>query len=315
MMEFIKQIQWTGVTKAGAIILAILILSSLVLWILKWKKPKQDWSELSMRIKAWWLMALVFFGAVATHRKVSIVMFGFMSFWALKEYVTIMGTRRADHKTLFFAFLSIPVQYLWIWNGWYGMFIIFVPVYMFLFLPIVLVLAQETKGFLSSCSRIQWGLMAFVFGLSHMGYLLALPTTTYKSVTGQSLLLFLVLVTELNDVAQYIWGKTLGKKKIIPRVSPKKTWAGFVGGVLTTAGAAILIRFLTPFGIKEAFFLAMLLAVVGFFGDVVMSAVKRDLAVKDFGASIPGHGGMLDRVDSLCFTAPVFFHIVYYFYF
>ena len=315
MLEYIEQINMTGVTLAGVLILAILIISSLAIGVLKRLKPQQDWSELSLRVKSWWVMAAVFFAAVVVSRKLSLVLFGLMSFWALKEYVTIMGTRRADHKALFFAFLTIPIQYYWVWTNWYGMFIVFIPVYVFLFLPVILMLARETAGFLSSCSRIQWGLMAFVFGLSHMGYLLALPTTGNQGYTGQSLLLFLVLVTEMNDVMQYIWGKTLGKRKILPRVSPKKTWAGFIGGVLTTSVGGILLRFLTPFAVGEAMLFALVLAIAGFCGDVVMSAVKRDLAVKDFGDIIPGHGGMLDRVDSLCYTAPIFFHMVYYFYF
>jgi phosphatidate cytidylyltransferase len=233
----------------------------------------------------------------------------------LKEYVTILDTRRADHRALFWSFLIIPIQYYWVGIQWYGMFIIFIPVYMFLFLPMRLVLAKETAGFLASTSKIHWGLMAFVFGLSHLAYLLVMPQVPGSHANGQSLLLFLVILTELNDVFQYLWGKTLGRRKILPTVSPKKTWEGFLGGVLTTLALSLLLRFLTPFDVKAALLIGLVIAVSGFCGDVVMSAVKRDAGVKDFGGLIPGHGGMLDRVDSLCYTAPLFFHIVRYFYY
>lgn len=296
-------------------IFSILVISSIIIKTLTIVKPEKNWEELTQRIKSWWIMAFLFIMAVVFNKKISLLFFTLMSFWAFKEYITIMGTRRSDHKTLFFAFLVVPIQFYWAWIEWYGMFIIFIPVYVFLFLPIVQVISQDTKNFLSATSRIQWGLMAFVFGLSHMGYLLTLPTLQNGIIKGQLLLLFLVIVTELNDVLQFLWGKSLGKRKILSIVSPNKTWAGFLGGALTSGVVSLAIRFLTPFSVKECFIIAIILAVAGFCGDVVMSAVKRDLQIKDFGEVIPGHGGVLDRVDSLCYTAPLFFHIVYYLYY
>jgi phosphatidate cytidylyltransferase len=121
-------------------------------------------------------------------------------------------------------------------------------------------------------------------------------------------------VVEMSDVLQYISGKTLGRHKIIPEVSPNKTWEGFLGGIATAMLLSLGIRFLTPFSIVETLLVSLLITVAGFFGGAVMSAVKRDFGVKDFGSVIPGHGGMLDRVDSLCYAAPIFFHYVRYFY-
>jgi phosphatidate cytidylyltransferase len=305
----------SAVHQAGILILAILVLATGAVWLLKKLKPQNDWNELTGRINSWWIMAGVFFGALAVNRNISLIFFGFLSFWALKEYVTILKTRRADHWALLMAFLAIPLQFYWVYIGWYGMFLIFIPVYLFLFLPIVLMLTQETSGFLESSAKIQWGMIAFVYGLSHLGFLLMLPKINHHMANGQSLLLFLVIVTEMNDVFQYLWGKTFGKHKILPKVSPKKTWEGFIGGVLTTVFFSIVLKFLTPFDTKQVMAISLILAVVGFCGDVVMSAIKRDVGIKDFSAVIPGHGGMLDRVDSLCYTAPVFFHIVAYFYF
>jgi len=307
--------QINPVWQMGFIILAVLVCSSVTVAVLRFVRPQANFSELVARVKAWWIMAAVFFGAISVNQKISLVFFGFLSFWALKEYVTLLKTRPADHRALVWTFLAVPIQYVWVGLGWYGMFVIFIPVYMFLFLPLRLVLARETVGFVVSASQIQWGLMAFVFGLSHLAMLLTLPAAGIASVNGRTLLLFLVFVVEMSDVLQFIWGKTLGRHKILPTVSPNKTWEGFLGGIITTALASLLIRFLTPFTVLETIGVALLLTVAGFFGGAVMSAVKRDFGVKDFGGLIPGHGGMLDRVDSLCYAAPVFFHYLRYFYY
>jgi len=297
------------------ITLAILLLATVIVWALRRARPQRDLSEVSARVRSWWSMAAIFFFAILVSSRISLVFFALLSFWALKEYITLLKTRPADHRALFWAFLAVPIQYLWVFTGWYVMFLIFIPVYMFLFLPIRLVLSKEPAGFVASASQIQWGLMAFVFGLSHLGYLLTLPTIGHSLATGRTLLLFLVFVTEMSDVLQYVWGKWLGRRKILPTISPNKTWEGFAGGILSTALLSLTIRFLTPFSWRETLVVALLVSVVGFFGGAVMSAVKRDLGVKDFGALIPGHGGVLDRVDSLCYAAPVFFHYVRYFHF
>ncbi len=307
--------QLDPVWRMGLLILGALALSSAGVALLRRAQPSRDFSELAARVKAWWIMAAVFFGAIAASARVSLVFFAFLSFWALKEYVTLLKTRPADHRALVWAFLAVPIQYLWVGLGWYGMFVVFIPVYMFLILPIRLVLAKQTAGFVASASQIQWGLMAFVFGLSHLGMLLALPAVGKPPANGRTLLLFLVVVTELSDVFQYVWGKTFGRHKILPSVSPNKTWEGFLGGIITTALISLLLRFLTPFAVLETIGMALVITVAGFFGGAVMSAVKRDFGVKDFGELIPGHGGMLDRVDSLCYAAPVFFHCVRYFYY
>jgi phosphatidate cytidylyltransferase len=301
------------VMQMGLLVLGVLVIASVVVAALKRARPQADFAELAARVRAWWVMAAVFFAAIVLSNRLSLVFFAFMSFWAMKEYVTLLKTRPADHHALVFTFLAIPMQYVWVAIGWYGMFIIFIPVYMMLALPARLVLAKETTGFVASASQIQWGMMIFVFGLSHMAFLLTVPQIDGTGVNGRMLVLFLVFVVEMSDVLQYIWGKTLGRHKIIPAVSPNKTWEGFIGGVLSAMLLSLLIRFLTPFTVIETLLVALLITVAGFCGGAVMSAVKRDFGVKEFGASIPGHGGMLDRVDSLCYAAPFFFHYVRYF--
>ncbi len=300
------------VLQMGLVVLALLVASTLVVVAFKRWRPEGRWGELEARVRSWWVMATVFLAAVAVHPAVSLVFFALMSFWALKEYVTLLETRPQDHKTLFLAFAVIPLQYVLIHVKWYGVFIILIPVYAFLLLPVTLVLAKEPRGFVASASQIHWGLMAFVFGLSHLGYLLEMPALPGTRADGRAMVLFLVFVTEMSDVLQYCWGKTLGRHKVLPTISPNKTWEGLVGGVASVALLAVPLRFLTPFTVKETALAATGIALAGFLGGAVMSAVKRDFGVKDFGALIPGHGGMLDRVDSLCYAAPLFFHVVYW---
>jgi phosphatidate cytidylyltransferase len=301
--------QW----RMALLVLALLIVASVAAAILRRTTQSDRYSELTDRIRSWWIMSAIFFASIAVSSVVSIAFFAFMSYWAMKEYVTLLPTRPADHRALFLAFLAIPVQYYWVAIGWYGMFIIFIPVYMFLFLPIRQFLSRELKGFTNSTAQIQWGLMLFVFCLSHMAFLLRLRAVPGTEVSGRTLLLFLVFLVELSDVMQYVWGKLLGRHPILPQVSPKKTWEGFILGIASTAAAALGLRFLTPFGILETIGVALLITIAGFCGGAVMSALKRDFGVKDFGGLIPGHGGMLDRVDSLCYAAPVFLHYVRYF--
>jgi phosphatidate cytidylyltransferase len=290
-------------------ILAILVIASVLIRLLPHKEESESYIELKRRVQSWWVMVFIFVGALVIDRRLSVVVFAFISFLALKEYVSAIPTRRVDRRALFWAYLAIPVQYFWAGIGYYGMFIIFIPVYLFLLIPLRLVLAGETKGFLRAAGTLHWGLMVTVFSLSHGAFLLSLKG-------GSALLLYLVVLTQCNDVAQFISGKSFGKRKIVPLVSPNKTWAGFIGGVVVTSGLAMaLAPHLTPLSHLQALLAGCLIAVGGFFGDLTVSAVKRDLGIKDMGATIPGHGGVMDRVDSLTYTAPLFFHLIYYLHF
>ncbi|RKZ40940.1 MAG: phosphatidate cytidylyltransferase [Candidatus Parabeggiatoa sp. nov. 3] len=298
---------------ASAGIILLLILGTVIIAFLSHQNPEKDFSELRARLRSWWWMAGIFILAMLIDPVISLVLFGFLSFLALKEYLSLIPTRRADRRVLFWAYLAIPVQYYWIGIAWYGVFIIFIPIYMFLLLPIRMILIGETEGFLRAAGTLHWGLMTTVFCLSHAAYFLALPEEGNPIAGGAGLLLFLVFLTEFNDVSQYVWGKLLGKHKIIPKVSPNKTWEGFLGGLVTTTLLAALVApLLTPLILWQSVFAGVLIASAGFFGDVSISALKRDLAIKDSGNLLPGHGGILDRVDSLTYTAPLFFHFVYY---
>ncbi len=294
-------------------IFALLVIAGLIVAILRRLHPQRDYTELTARVRSWWVMAGVFAAAMALSPTLSLIFLGLVSFLALKEYLSLVPTRRADRRVLFWAYLAIPVQFWWVAIGWYGMFIIFIPVYLFLLLPLRMVVIGETAGFLYAAGSLHWGLMLSVFNLSHMAYLLVLPAANNPAGGPAGLVLFLMFLTQFNDVMQYVWGKTLGRHKIIPKVSPKKTWEGFLGGIATTTLLAwLLAPLLTPLSGWEAPAAGLLIGLAGFVGDVNISALKRDLGVKDSGNLIPGHGGVLDRVDSLTFTAPLFFHFLYY---
>lgn len=294
-------------------IVAGLIAASVVGWVLsqraKSESAKATVTNLNARIRAWWVMIGIFALALLVGRGGALLLFAFVSFLALREYVSLIPTVLPDHRTLFWAFFVFtPLQYWIIYNGWYGMASIMIPVYAFLFVPLRLVLAGDTAGFLDRAARIHWGLMVCVYCLSYAPALLILDIPGYQRQSAK-LLLFLVMVSQLSDIFQYIWGKLFGRRKIAPAVSPNKTWAGFVGGIVCAAFLGMGLWWMTPFSPLQALGMGLLIALLGFAGGMIMSAIKRDRGVKDFGSAIEGHGGILDRVDSICFSAPVFFHV------
>lgn len=304
-------VQWTL-----AAIVALLVVASAVVAVMRRGDGANRHAELAARVKSWWALVAVFAAAIAFRRSVAIAFFAILSFLALKEYLSLIPTRRTDRRVLFWVYLCVPIQYWWIWQQWYHMFLIFVPVWAFLFIATRMVLRGDTRDFLRAAGTLHWGLMTMVFGLSHLAYLLVLPDGHATAAHGAALLLFVVLLTELNDVAQYVWGRALGRRKVIESVSPKKTVEGLLGGVLTTTVLAFLLApVLTPLTHLDSIAVGLMIGIGGFLGDVTISAVKRDIGVKDSGSMIPGHGGILDRIDSLLFTAPLFFHFLKYFYF
>ena len=298
-----------NVAIALAAIMSLLLVATAIAWPQRKKKH-----ELWLRTRTWWVIILLLAISIVLPSWVPIALFGLISFLAFKEFVTLIPTRRADHRVLLWAYLSIPLQYYWVSIGWYGMFIIFIPVYIFLALPLRMVLAGETQGFIKAAGTVHWGLMIAVFSLSHAAFLLALPASGNPVAGGDGLLLYLLLLTEINDVGQYCSGKLFGKHKVVPKVSPNKTVEGLFGGVIITTLVAMLAApYLTPLSWYEAGAIGFVLALAGFAGDVTISAVKRDLKLKDSGSLLPGHGGVLDRVDSLTFTAPLYFHLLAFF--
>jgi phosphatidate cytidylyltransferase len=198
---------------AFGVIFVVLAAATLAVWLLGRLKPRKDWTELRLRVRTWWVIVGVFALALTLSRLLSLVLFAAVSFLALREYLSLVPTRRADRIVLFWAYLTIPLQYLWIGMHWYGMFIVFIPVYAFLLLPMHMVLIGETSGFLRAAGSLHWGLMTMVFALSHLAFLLVLPAAVNPHGGGAGLVLYLLFLTEFNDVAQYVWGRTLGRHR------------------------------------------------------------------------------------------------------
>jgi len=302
-----------AVTTVALLVFGILTFATLLFYTIGWINPKANLKELKTRTKSWWIMASVFIIAMTFNPIISYIAIAFLSFVAFRELYSILGFRKSDRQAIFWAFLAIPIQYYLAYIGWYEAYIIFIPVIMFLFLPMRLTLKGETTGIIKSMSSLHWILMLTVFGISHLAYLLSLPEIPGFDAGGRGLLLFVVFITEINDVMQFTWGKLLGRHKITPKVSPNKTWEGFIGGLISTTIIGYFLAFLTPLSVGQVIFVSAFTAIAGFIGDIVMSSIKRDVGVKDMGSTIPGHGGVLDRIDSLAYTAPVFFHWVYFF--
>lgn len=278
------------------------------------------------RVNAWWTMyAILIAGFMVDYVFQSIVttvvLFGLVSFWALREYITMTPTRRGDHRTLFWTFfLFTPLQYLLVGLGskYFVFYTTMIPVYASLFIPARIAISGDPKRFLERVAKIQAGLLICVYALSHAPALLSLELRTSAGLewTGSKagLLFFFVLLVQLNDVFQYVWGQLLGKHVIAEQINSSKTWEGVIGGLMSSMILSMLLYWATPFSLWEAPCIALIVSLAGFAGTMTMSAVKRDRGVSDYGTLVQGHAGVLDRIDSICFAAPVFFHLTRFFF-
>ncbi len=301
-------------------ILTLLVLASLIGWLLHIQAQKRGGSEvidnLNARVRAWWVMVAIIATNFLLGKNATVVLFAIASVFALREFITLTPTRRGDHLPLVVCFyVLLPVQYWLIADGWYNLFAIFLPVYGFLVLPALTAAGGDTEQFLERVTKIQWGLMITVYCISYAPALLLVQVPGY-SASGQNLLLmiYLLMVVQLSDVLQYVFGKLFGRHKIAPNVSPSKTVEGFVGGGLSAVGIGTALWWITPFTPLQACGMAAVIVLAGFLGGLTLSAVKRSIGAKDWGSMIEGHGGMLDRLDSVSFAAPVFFHLTRYFF-
>lgn len=298
---------------AGAVLVTATIVGRVLAWRFSPQGSNPTIENLNARIGAWWGMVAILGLAFLAGRGGVILLFAFLSFAALREFLTLTAKTRADHWALAAGFfLVLPLQYGLVWAEWYGLYTVFIPVYAFLLLPILSALRGETGGFLVRVAETQWGLMICVFCASHVPALLDLSIPGYEGKTVL-LIAFLVVVVQGSDVLQYVFGKLFGARRIAPALSPSKTWAGFLGGVGSATLIGAGLAWITPFTALEAALMALVIALMGFFGGLVMSAIKRDKGVKDWGHLIPGHGGFVDRLDSVLFSAPVFFHLTRHF--
>ncbi|MFN8589811.1 MAG: phosphatidate cytidylyltransferase [Thermomicrobiales bacterium] len=295
----------------GSGVLVVLVVASVIGLVLARRvmseKGQATIANLNARIGSWWVMIAVFVAALLIRGIGSVVLFALLSFLALREFITLIPTKHGDHRTLLWVvFIVSPLQYWLVWGDRYDLFTIFIPVFVFLLAPTRTAVAGDTERFLERTAMVQWALMVCVYCVSFAPALLNLRISGYEH-EGAKLLIFLVIVVESSDVAQYAWGKLFGKRKIAPTVSPNKTWEGFLGGIATAVALGTALWWITPFALWQAAVMSLVIALMGFAGGLTMSAIKRDRGVKDFGTLIAGHGGVLDRIDSLCFAAPVFY--------
>jgi len=362
------------------VVIVVLIVASVIGQTLN-RQPENTISPallrtFNQRVRAWWMMFAILAAGLLLGPTSTIVLFGFVSFWALREFITMTPTRRGDHRTLFWVFFVFtPMQYLLVGIGgsfvapvnastiwWadtfglggvdlYGLYSIMIPVYASLYIPARIALSGDARRFLERSAKIQFSLLICVYSLSYAPALAHLDLLTSKPVAAKpaapngevappqaadenaeaepqapeprrrweeggraGLLFYFILIVQLSDVFQYAWGKLLGQRVIAPQINASRTWEGFIGGALTTAIVGAMLWWVTPFRIWEAACMSFVTAVMGSAGGMTMSAIKRDRGVTDTGTLVQGHAGVLDRIDSICFAAPVFFHLTRYFF-
>ena len=285
-----------------------------------------------LRLWAWWLMFAILIAGLFLNRVGTIVLFGLVSFWAFREFITMTPTRRGDHRALFWSLVVFtPQQYVLIglsdsglqyWNGktidFYEIYSIMIPVYASLFIPARIAMAGDHKRFLERSAQIQAGLLICVYCLSFAPALLDLNLfeSNGKKWAGSNagLLFFFVLISQVSDVFQWIWSRMGRRNEIAKDVSSSRTWDGFLGGALSTGIVGAMLYWVTPFTPWEAAFMSIVVASLGFAGGMTMSAIKRDRGVHDYGTLVMGHAGVLDRIDTLCFSAPIFYHLTRFFF-
>jgi phosphatidate cytidylyltransferase len=295
---------------------AVLVVASLASWLLK-RYVARDEARVAIdsfieRVQWWWVMVIVL-GLAFTLGKAGVVtLFGFVSFLALREFVSLTYTRRSDHWALaavFFFFL--PLQYVLVGLEWYGLYAILIPVYAFLTLPIFAAISADTTRFFERVAKLFAALMICVYCMSCVP---ALMTLRIPGFEGGNLLLiaWLVLTVQSSDVLQYVWGELSGRTPLAGALSSTKTVEGVVGGVFSATIVGTALAWLTPFSLVQAAGMALVVNLMGLFGSLVLSAIKRDRGVKEWGTSFEGRRGMLERLDSVIFAAPVYYHLLRY---
>lgn len=285
------------------------------------------------RLNAWWLMCAILVFGLLLQSTGTVVLFGLVSFWALREFITMAPTRRGDHRALFWALIVFtPLQYILIglerggyvwWRtgkpiDFYGLYSILIPVYASLYIAARIAIAGDHKRFLERSAQITFGLLICVYSLSYAPALINLELTDSKGTAWDGspagLLFYFILVSQLSDILQWTWGHLVGKRVIAPEISSGRTWEGFAGGTLSTGLIGAALWWVTPFSFFESACMSMVIGVMGMFGGMTMSAIKRDRGVADYGSLVLGHAGVLDRIDTVCFAAPVFYHLTRFFF-
>ena len=293
-------------------VFGVLIICSSIFGIISRKNKSDSISELVVRTNSWWKMAIGITVVATAPAIIGTIVLAYVVFVALREMLSIIPLRTADRTVLVASYIAIPIQFYLAYKNYYYLFQIFIPLVMFISVSVILVLTGETNRIGRSMAIIPTTLMLTVYMPSHMVLLFHVSVPGFTVGAG-GLIIFLIMITAFNDIFQFIWGKLLGKRKILPRISPYKTWVGFIGGVFTSGVLGGALSFLTPLDYINCFYIGLSLSIIGFIGDSIISAVKRDLKIKDTDDLIPGHGGAMDRLDSIVLTTPTFYHLLLFF--
>jgi phosphatidate cytidylyltransferase len=292
----------------GAI--ALLIVLTLLGDAMALRRPGPMVETYKTRVNSWWAMVILFALSLLIGAAGVTLLFAFAAFAALREFLTLSTKAKADHLALVLAFyVVLPLQFFFVWMGWTGLYTVFVPVYAFLLLPIASALRGDPGRFLVRVAETQWGLMICVFCISHVPALMTLGEGQ-GTERGILLIAFLIMVVQLGDLLDFYFGRRIGRRRIAPNLSPK-TWEGMAAGVASAGLIGVLFSSLTPFHPLVAGAFAVVASLSGMFGNLVLTAIKRDRGVRDWSHMIPGQGGFLDQLDSVIFAAPVFYHLVH----
>jgi phosphatidate cytidylyltransferase len=262
-------------------------------------------------LRSSWLMVGVFWLGWMAGNRVALILFGVLSFFALREFLTLSPTRRGDHRSLVLAFFVVlPLQYQLVYLEHFDMFAVFIPVFVFLALPVVSALGNEPQHFLERNAKLQWGIMVCIYGMSHVPALLMLHFPGYDH-RNAFMVFFLVLVVQVCMVTQHLVGRWLKKPPVAPAISSSFHWSSWFIGIFSASVFGAALAGITPWVPGTAFAFSFIACLAGSLGHFVMKALKRDRGIPSWGQqgrATSGAGGLLDRVDALCFAAPVFFH-------
>jgi phosphatidate cytidylyltransferase len=305
------QVALLFVTLFGALVLASLAVLAQTL-----RHPEGEFDDrrlqLQRDLRAVWIGAVLFWLSWMSGAVGATIAFGVFSFLALREFITLVHTRRGDHRSLILAFfLALPLQYLLVGLRAFDLFTVFVPVYVFLAIPVASALAGDPERFLERNAKIQWGIMVCVYGLSHAPALLLLDLPRYAG-RGAFLLFLLVVATAAAQIVQELASRKLRRRPVVRQIDRNFSFRAWALGVLAAAAVGAALFWITPVDPLRAAAAAALAGAAGNLGELVMRALKKDAGVRFWGnrSSVTGAVGLLDRVAPLCFAAPVFFHSV-----
>lgn len=287
-------------------ITAALLSASVLIRVMKQAGQISDgtFSELLNRTRSWYVLATFLSLPILMGAFWVCGLFFLLSLLCFREYARAVGLGLSWLHSVSVG-AAMTVTYFAALDHWMGLFTAswVLGVYM---IAVAALLPDAPQGYLRRTSLAIFGYALFGISLAHLAFLANNPT--YRPI-----LLWILLCTGLNDVFAYLCGRTFGKRKLMPLTSPNKTWAGAVGAVaLTSILSATIAHFIfrqsTLGQWPHLLALGLLISTLGQVGDLTVSAIKRDLALKDMGTLLPGHGGLLDRFDSLFLVAPVIFH-------